>query len=164
MPLGLTISVDYTRPPGVMARKWSDFTKAANQDVAEEWHEKYLPSHFAEYAQQRYRLQARAKKTIAKKERLAKAGHVKHQGRRPLIHSGLLEEQVKRRGILRVFPKRFTLTMPSHVPRRPRFSSILLHDEIVRVIDSENRTLAKVWKRRILKELDGYRPRKRVKL
>ena len=164
MGISLHISIDYTRPPEVAARMWSDFCKDANMDVADEWHQKYLPSHFAEFGQQRYRLQHRAPSTLKKKAALARGGLVKHGGRRALVHTGLLREQVTRRGILKVYPTRFTLSMPSHVPRRPRFSSILLHDEITRTIPSEDRALGKIWKAKILQRLENYKPRRRVKL
>jgi len=78
---------------------------------------------------------------------------------RALVESGLLAIQMTRRGILRVFPTRFTLSHPSHVPQRPKNSTIDLHAEVIKTIDSEVRFLTKVWKERILDELAKYKPR-----
>lgn len=164
MPAGLIIGIEYTQPPGVAARKWSDFTKAANQVVADTWHGKYLPRHFGPQAQRRYHLARRARSTVKKKERLAERGRVRHGGRRKLVHSGLLEEQVTRRGILRVFPKRFTLTMPAHIPRKPRRSSIDLHDEVTRTTGPEERYLGRQWEGSIHAQLAAYKPRRRVRV
>jgi len=162
MPLALYIDITYTRPPDVAARKWSDFAKAGNAAVAERWHENYLPSHFAEHAKTKYNYARRAASTLARKARMAKRGQAMHGGRRLLVEKGLLREQVSRRGILRVYPTRFTLKMPSHVPRRPKNSSIDLHEEVTRTTSGERRMLAKLWKKVVLKHLENYRPRRRV--
>jgi hypothetical protein len=143
-------------------RKLSDFQKAANQAVAREWEARYLPKHFEDYGARRYNLAQRALSTIKKKERMAKAGKVKHGGRRALIHGGVLANQMALSGILRVFPSRFTMRKPSHVPRRPRYSSIDLHAEVTKVIREEEVLLGKISKEVFLRELRAYKPRRRA--
>lgn len=163
MPLALIITIDYTQPPDVAKRKWSDFTKAANEEVAETWQEKHAPLHFESFAEVKYGYRARRPKTLKKKQGRARRGITLHGGQRALVDTGLLQRQMTRRGILRVFPTRFTLDHPTHVPRRPRNSSIDLHAELVKVTPSEDRFLARVWERRIELELLNYKPRRRVK-
>lgn len=150
------------RGQGVKARKLAEFQKSANAALARHWEQQYAPKHFESYAPQRYRLQKRAESTIKKKERLARAGKVKYGGRRALVHGGLLQQQMNRRGILRAYPNRLTLRKPSHVPRRPRFSTIDLHAEVTRVIEEERRALLKIAKQEFLRQLNSYRPRRRA--
>ena len=155
----LVLTLDYTRPDGVMKRKWSDFCKAANQDVAIEWQRKYSPLHFQPFAGARYGYQKRAAATLDKKRRMAAKGKLAGGTVLDLVMSGLLSQQMAREGILTVYPTRFTLTHPTHVPRMAKNSLIDLHEEAVKVHPSEDRYLGKVWEARIVKELAAYKPR-----
>jgi hypothetical protein len=141
-------------------RALSDMQKAANTVVAREWEIRYAPKHFENYASRRYGYAQRAIGTIKKKERLAKRGKVLHGGKRALIHVGLLEEQMRRRGALRVFPTRLTLRKASHIPQRPAKSRINLHAEVTKVIAEEARFLTKAAKQTFLARLAEYKPRR----
>ena len=153
------LTIDYTRPDGVMARKWSDFAKAANGEVAGEWQRRYVPLHFQSFASGRYNYQRRRPATLKKKQAMASRGKLPGGSVIDLVMSGLLAQQMGREGILQVYPTRFTLVHPTHVPRIAKNSTIDLHAEAVKVHPSEDRYLGDVWRARILKELATYRPR-----
>jgi hypothetical protein len=182
---GLALQIDYTAPPGMTARKWSDFCKHANQEVGEYWNTHYKPKHFEAYAARRYRYSRRSTKYQAQKEKQAARGSrvlvadagkyretgqyegrdtVKLGGRRDLVRSGLLMEQILRRPIMRIYPTRFTITMPTSRPRRPRLSRIDLHEEITRVIDEERTGLSAKWRVEIQIQQSRYKPRRRVRI
>ena len=141
-------------------RALSDMQKAANTVVAQEWETRYAPKHFEDYAARRYQYAARALSTLKKKERLAKRNVVKYAGKRSLVHVGLLAEQMRRRGVLRVYPNRLTLRKASHVPKVPSKSRINLHAEVTKVIPEEVRYLTKAAKEEFLRKLKAYRPRR----
>jgi hypothetical protein len=153
------LTLDYTQPPNVTHRKWSDFCKAANQAVAEEWERRFSPLHFQPYSSGKYGYEKRAAATLARKKRMARKGKVLGGGLIPLVNSGLLQQQMARTGILTVYPTRFVLAHPTHVPRMARNSLIDLHAEAVKIIPSEDRYLTDVWRERLLKELASYKPR-----
>ena len=155
----LAINLDYTRPDGVTKRKWSDFCKLANAEVATEWQRKYSPLHFQGFAAARYGYERRAAATLAKKKRMAAKGKLAGGSVMDLVMTGLLQQQMAREGILTVYPTRFVLAHPTHVPRMARNSLIDLHAEAVKVHPSEERYLSQVWKDRIEKELAAYKPR-----
>jgi hypothetical protein len=142
-------------------RALSDMQKAANTVVAREWETRYAPKHFEDYAARRYQYAQRAASTIKKKERLARGGRVQHGGKRPLIWAGLLEQQMRRRGVLRVYPTRLTLRKASHVPKVPAKSKINLHAEVTKVIAEEATFLTKAAKAEFLAQLAAYKPRRR---
>lgn len=158
---GLALMIDYTCPPDVAKRKWSDFCKEANRKVAIAWQKHYSGRRYEEYGAARYRLARRAPSTLRRKAKLAEKGRAYYGGRVALVESGLLSEQMQRRGSLRVYPTRLVLTFPTHVPRRPRFSTIDLHDEATRVIPEEADDLSRLWKLSIEGQLATYKPRRR---
>jgi hypothetical protein len=146
----------------VRLRALSDMQKATNQLVAELWQQHYQPRHFEEFAARRYQYASRAMSTMKKKARLARRGEVKYGGKRALVHRGLLEEQMARRGVLRAYPTRVTLRKASHVPKRPSKSRINLHEEVVKVIPEETRYLIKQAQAEFLRRLAAYKPRRRA--
>lgn len=122
MPLTLHVSTHTTRPPDIGARKWSDFSKAGMTAVADLWHEQFIAPHFQTAAKYRYGYQARKDKTRARKIRAARVGKALKGGQVDLVWTGALEQQMLRRGILRVYPTRFVLRKPagSYITDRPR--------------------------------------------
>jgi hypothetical protein len=165
MALALIMTIQYERPPDVGARKMSDFNKVGMGRVADYWQDKYLPHHFSDYAKVKYNYQKRRPKTNKRKRKLAKTGEVKKGGRVPLVWSGTLERQMKRPGILRVYPTRFVLRKPAgpYITNRPRGRRPNMVKEITTVIPSEERRLADVFENVVAEQLTKYRARRRVR-
>jgi len=164
MALSLIITIDTERPPDIGARKWSDFSKAGMEAAANLWHEKYVRHHFATYAAVKYGYQPRKPRTQKRKRAAAKAGQAIKGGRVPLVWTGLLERQMLRRGILRVYPSRFVLRKPAgpYVTSRPRGNRPNMVTEITTVIPSEERAMADRYAYRAAALMNSFRARRRV--
>lgn len=166
MALGLILTIDTTRPPDIGARRWSDFTKAGMTAVADLWHEKYIPFHFETFAAIKYGYQKRTPRTLIKKKKAAAKGKAIKGGRVALVWSGTLERQMRRRGILRVFPKRFVLSKPagSYITNRPRGGRPNMVQELTKVLPGEERAMAKVFQEKTAELMNTYRAKKRVRI
>lgn len=163
MALTLILSIEYEQPPDMSARKFSDITKRANQSVAKLWENKILPLHFEGYAGGKYGYEKRHPSTLARKKKLAKRGKVKKGGRVALVHSGNLEAQMGRPGVLRVFPRRFTLIKPAgpYITARPRGNRPNMVAEILTVLPSEDRRLTEAYDKSATRQLTRYRARRK---
>lgn len=165
MPVHIGLDITLERPPDVMARKFSDMTKAGMGKLALRWNDKYLPLHFKPGAAQRYGYQPRKPSTNQRKRRAAAKGLAKQGGRLPLVHSGNLEAAMARGGVLRVFPSRVTLTKPAgpYLTDRPRNGRPNMMRELAALHPSEKTKLAEVFERVVMREMAKFRRRKKLK-
>lgn len=161
MPFAIIMTEE--RPPDVSARKFSDFSKGAMGEPALLWEDKYLDFHFEPFSGPKYGYAKRRPATLAKKRGLAKLGVVKKGGRALLVHTGLLQEQMKRPGRLRVFPSRFVLTKPasSYVTDRPQGRRPNMVREITTVLSSEEVRMAERYRDVLTERLNTYRATRR---
>lgn len=166
MAISLILIIDTERPPDIGARRWSDFSKAGMNEVAELWHSKYIRLHFMDFASVKYGYQPRKSRTLKRKRQLARAGKVAKGGRVPLVWTGLLERQMLRRGILRVFPRRFTLRKPAgpYITNRPRGGRPNMMKEITTVLPSEERGMARAYEDKAAELMNTFRAHRRVKI
>lgn len=143
-------------------------TKAAHYAAGAYWDRRFLRLHFMASAGARYGYQARAKKTTERKKQLAKRGFVKKGGTVDLVHSGRLESAMMHRHVVRAFPNRVIVQMPStsYVSHRPRGARINMASEITRVIPSEmtaiNAESQKALDAETKKEIKNNRYKKKV--
>lgn len=166
MALALYIEIDTERPPDIGARKWSDFSKAGMAAAAELWETRYVRHHFDTFASVKYGYQRRRPQTEKKKRAAAKAGKALKGGRVPLVWTGLLERQMLRRGILRVYPTRFVLRKPagSYITERPRGGRPNMVLEIIKTIPSEERAMAAAYESKAAELMNNFRATRRVKV
>lgn len=133
---------------GLSIRKSRDATKAAMGAMAWHWHRNYLPLHFEPFSSSKYRYKARTPKWIYQKQKIAKRNpQIKKGGRVANVFTGLLEESMKQRPMIRAYPTRATVQMhgPRYITMRPyKSNQPNKAAEITTVIDSEQRTLGKV--------------------
>jgi len=166
MALTLHIDIDIQRPPDIGARRWSDFSKAGMTAAAELWQDKYVRHHFEQFSSVKYGYQKRKARTKKKKEAAARAGKAIKGGRVPLVWTGLLERQMLRRGILRVYPSRFVLRKPagSYITERPRGGRPNMVKEITTTIPSEERAMAAAYESKAAELMNNFRATKRIKV
>ena len=166
MAISLILIIDTERPPDIGARRWSDFTRAGMDEVAKLWHSKYIKLHFQDFSAVKYGYQPRLSKTLKRKRKLARIGKVQKGGRVPLVWTGLLERQMLRRGILRVFPRRFTLRKPAgpYITNRPRGRRPNMVKEITTVIPSEERGMASAFESKAAELMNTFRAHRHVKI
>lgn len=164
MGLVLHFEISTERPPDVMARKWSDLSKEGMQDVADEWQQKILPLHFEPFAAAKYGYQPRKQSTVKRKRGLSRRGKVEKGGNVSLVHSGDLEKQMQRAGVVRVYPTRVTVIKPagSYITDRPRGDRPNMMRELLTVLDSESRRLGQIQKAGTLAALERFRERRSV--
>ena len=124
---------------GLGIRKQRRVMIAVHYGAGKLWDKEYLGMHFRLGAGRRYSYQHRTAKTKRRKEQLAARGKVKKGGRVDLVHSGLLEESMTRQHVIRAYPTRVVVNMPttSYVSSRPRGNRPNMAAEITRVIPSE---------------------------
>ena len=148
---GKVIRGDNDRPEGVTIRAWRSITKAANRAMGFEWHTKFFPLHFGSGALRRYgskvykvrstiwlarklkifaadvnriaqvspgdnKEERQRKRMMARQQLVEQAGGVNYN-----VYTGTLQ-QMTRTVIMRAFPGRFRLEMPtpSYIPGRRR--------------------------------------------
>lgn len=166
MALSLILTIKTERPPDIGARKWSDFAKEGMRAAAELWQDKYVGLHFQPFARAKYGYQPRKVETIRRKKGAAAKGKAIKGGVVSLVWTGLLERQMLRRGILRIYPTRFVLRKPagSYVTNRPRGGRPNLVREITTVIPSEERAMAAAFEERTAQLMNHYRATRRLKV
>ena len=134
-----------------LAKRVPRLMKFALERTAMHWHSDMLPKHFERKAQRKYRYQARRRGYQTRKRTFAKRDkNIQKQGRAPLVYSGLTEGLAESRKVIRAFPTRVRMRMPSPkwvTPRPKDPAKPNLHDEIVRVMPGENNTLARVFRK-----------------
>ena len=144
--------IDITSDPDIetLARRVPRLMKFAFERTAMYWHKKMLPRHFERKAKRKYHYQPRRRRYQHRKQAFAKRDRkIQKGGRSPIVYSGLTEALAEGRGVIRAYPTRVRLRMPSprYVTPRPKDpSKPNLHDEILRVMPGENRTLTRVFR------------------
>ena len=159
------ITLDETITEALSIRGRREVFKAANYAAARVWRDEMLKRHFESGAATRYGYTHRAKSTIEKKKRLAKAGIVKEGGRRPLVHTGLLRRSMSKFQPIRATPGKATINLvgPSYFrisyrPGRPNLGA-----EVTRIIPQELRRLDEAAMRAADEVITKTKPkRKRV--
>ncbi len=164
--MGLGLSIQIEREGWLSKRAWNEMQRESWSAVSDRWEKKILPLHFQPFAAAKYGYQQRAASTKKRKRRDARRGRAKKGGSVALVHSGLLEEQMRRSGISRVFPTRFTLVKPAanYVTNRPRNGRPNMVAEITKVIPSEERQLARIFEKTMIDRLARARNKTTKKL
>lgn len=144
--------IDITSDPDIptLARRVPDIMKYAFTATAAHWHDKMLPGHFEPKAKRKYRYQPRRRKYQHRKKAFAQRDKkIRKGGGAPIVYSGLTESLAESRGVIRAFPTRVRLRMPSPrwvTPRPKDPAKPNLHNEILRVMPGENARLTRVFR------------------
>lgn len=158
-----------TRPPDLVIRAWREIRKSAMRRIGLKWHQEMLPLHFEPNAANRYRYDRRSSKWIADKRKAAERGTIGTGKNLKLVDpraatdqltlTGALRDNATRNAVIKVFPTRFTVTMPgtSYTPSRPRGTGPWLADEVTRLLKYERDELARDAKRLAAELLREYR-------
>ncbi len=161
--------IDITSDPDIetLAKRAPRLMKFALERTAMYWHAKMLPQHFERKAQRKYHYQPRRRKYQIRKQAFAKRDkRIQKHGRAPIVYSGATEALAEGRRVIRPFPTRVRMRMPSPQwvtprPRDPRKPN--LHDEILRVMPGENRTLTRVFRENFNLGIGRYGRMKKVR-
>lgn len=144
--------IDITSDPDIdtLAKRVPRLMRFAFERTAMYWHSQMLPRHFEPKAKRKYNYQPRKRKYQNRKKEFAKSDRtIQKQGRAPIVYSGLTEALAEGKGVIRAYPTRVRLRMPSTrwvTPRPKDPAKPNLHDEILRVMPGENRALTRVFR------------------
>jgi hypothetical protein len=157
------------RPPDLVIRAWREIRREAMRTIGLTWHQTMLPKHFEPNAANVYRYKRRTAKWIAMEQRAAARGTIGTERNMRLVDpraatdqltlTGALRDNATRQATVRVFPTRFTVTMPgtSYTPSRPRGSQPHLAAEVTTLLKYEKEQLAKAAKQLAAERLREYR-------
>lgn len=141
-------------------RDFPKVMKASLADLVRFWHKNYLPRHFRTGAAARYKYKERTRKHKAEKRR--KRGTV-----RPLVYSGLTEEQVTRFIFVQGTSSRVrgTMVAPWYVRERPtRPRGPALAKELTATAPDEHEAMQKRFRDTLVQGLRNIRTREVVRL
>jgi hypothetical protein len=157
------------RPPDLVIRAWREIRKSAMRRIGLRWHQEFLPKHFEPNAANVYRYDRRTSKWIADKRKAAERGTIGTGKNLRLVDpraatdqltlTGALRDNATRQATVKVFPTRFTVTMPgtSYTPSRPRGSGPWLAAEVTKLLKYEKDELARDAKQLSVELLNQYR-------
>lgn len=182
---GREIRGDDDRPEGVPIKKWGLITKAANRAMGFMWHAQFLPRHFGSDAAKRYRgvYKQRTSKWLARKlgiansdvnreanlqpsdttsERQAKRRNARQRlvsqagGQNFNVYTGTLKQMVTSVVVMRAFPGRFRLEMPTpaYLPGRRRDPNQPdIRGELTAMLTEEMKAMQSVGQRVLVKSV-----------
>lgn len=164
--MAFSIIIQQERPPDIGARRFSDFSKAGMTVAGRLWETRFVRRHFRAGAASRYGYKTRSPGYLRKKKGLAAKGKVKKGGAAPLVFTGLLEEQMTRRGILRAFPTRITIRKPAgpYVTTRPQNGRPNIPEEITATVPEEDARMDKAYDKVVTRHMNTFRARRTKKI
>lgn len=153
------------RPPDVTIRRWREFTRDAMAEVGALYENDYKMRHFEDGARTRYGYQSRTEGHIRRKARLVaqRSFKVSPDANLDLIFTGALRKAIKVRHLIRAFPSRVTVNMPSpsYAQMKPKQPSMPnLGDEVTRVASDEQLEMERAHRDSLEHDLNTYREAK----
>lgn len=165
-----------TRPPDLVIRAWRQLRRDAMRMIGLTWHRDMLPKHFEPNAANVYKYKRRTARWIAAKQRAAVRGTIgtgrlirlvdPRAATDQLTLTGALRDNATRHATVRVFPSRFTVTMPgtSYTPSRPRGNNPHLAMEVTTLLKYEKEALAKAAEKVAAEGLRQYRETRKTEI
>lgn len=149
-------------------RALNEIKRSAYLAMGRYWFAEMLPKHFTRSAREVYGYQERGKTYQKRKERRGQSGRgqVKYGGMVDNVYTGASERDIRGSAVIRAFPSRFSITMPSpkYFAMRPyKSGQPNKGEEIAKVTNEEIRTLAEVGTKELEAGLNAYREHKETK-
>ena len=160
----IRVKIIETKPPDITVREFTRVKKAAMHAMGSHWYANMLPEHFRPGANFVYGYRRRTAKYETLKRTRARIGKVRLSplaATMSLVKTGLLHKAMTSSGkVIRVYPSRFTVTMPGlpYTPRKQRSSTQpFLQGEVLKLLEREKKVLSRIGKQAALAALSSIR-------
>ena len=153
MAYPLVIKITFDPPPSTWGRRLKEVTRGAFREMAQHWHNRFLPLHFRAGNEGRYAMQARSPQ------------YQRQKGGKPdLVFRGIMEAQMRSSCDIAAYPTRARCRMlaPAYVRINPRSGRPNLYREASRIVPEEKNELMFVAKMRTVENLKAIREKRVV--
>jgi len=139
--------IHYVGSPESTLRQLRPTVKTHLKAIGSLWHKEFLPRHFRRGAQRRYGYQRRSQRYLKRKQRAAERGMIPRSSLgKPLVFTGVSEEQISRRSDITSTSKRARVKMsaPKHFfQHRKDYGQSDKVEEVTRIVEQEATAMAK---------------------